>query len=120
MERGDKNKFDNGKLMWDLLPLSMVEPIVKVLTYGAKKYRPNSWQCVRHGRDRYYAAMLRHIRDWQSGEFYDPESGLPHLAHAACNMIFLLWLTRNDGPAVVVKQQSLVEDVLFKQEELPL
>jgi len=28
---------------------------------------------------------------WQSGERFDKESGLPHLAHVACNAIFLLW-----------------------------
>lgn len=97
MLRGDKYKHDDGKLMWDLLPLEMVKPIVEVLTFGAKKYSPNSWQLVKEGKKRYYAAMMRHISDWQSGEFFDQESGLPHLAHAACNMIFLLWLTRDDA-----------------------
>jgi len=43
-------KHDDGKLMWDLLPLDAVEQIVEIMTYGAKKYAPNNWQKVRSNR----------------------------------------------------------------------
>ena len=91
MIRGDEKKFDGGKLMWDLLPLGQVKKIVAVLTYGAKKYKPHQWKEVEDGENRYYAAMMRHIEAWQSGEKTDPESGLSHLAHAACCLIFTMF-----------------------------
>ena len=84
-------KHDTGKLRWDLLPLGTAEPIVHVLTFGAVKYGPNNWKRVRPFRDRYYAALMRHLKAWQSGEKLDPETQLPHLAHAGCCLIFLLW-----------------------------
>jgi hypothetical protein len=96
MERGDKFKLDNGKLMWDLLPLKLVEPVVAVLTYGAKKYKPHSWRRVRNGKQRYWAALMRHLVDYQNGEILDKESGLPHLWHAACNIVFLMAFTDNE------------------------
>lgn len=39
---------------------------------------------------RFYSAALRHDTAWQSGAKTDNETGLSHLAHAACNRMFLL------------------------------
>jgi len=87
-------KFDGDKLRWDLIPLESVEEIVKVISFGAKKYAPNNWRKVKDGRERYYAALLRHLTAWRKGEDLDPESGLPHLAHIGCNVIFLMNLKK--------------------------
>ncbi len=89
-------KYDQGKDRWDLLPFGTVKQIVKVLTFGAKKYEDNSWQEVDGGRKRYYAAAMRHMDAWWGGEKSDPESGLHHLSHAACCMLFLIWLDNKD------------------------
>ena len=83
-------KYDGGKLRMDLLPFGPVEEIVKVLTFGAKKYSDNNWMIVPDAVKRYEAAMLRHISAYKRGEELDPESGLKHLAHAGCCLLFLL------------------------------
>lgn len=88
--RGDTTKFDAGKPMWDLLDLKVIERIVEVLTYGAHKYAPNGWRSVPDADKRYHAALMRHLAAYQSGEYFDEETGLTHLAHAACNIYFLL------------------------------
>lgn len=93
---GEGKKFDNGKPRWDLLPLKIVEKIVEILTFGAEKYDANNWQNVEPFKERYFAALLRHIADWQAGEIFDKESGKPHLAHAACCLIFLMWGEENE------------------------
>jgi hypothetical protein len=82
-------KFDTEKDRWDLLPLALINDTVKVITFGAKKYGPNNWQHVNNGKERYYAALMRHIVAYRQGELVDSESGLSHLAHAMCNLIFL-------------------------------
>lgn len=41
------NKFDNGKLRYDLLPFASIDEVVKVLTFGAEKYVDNNWQLVK-------------------------------------------------------------------------
>lgn len=76
---------------WHLLPWDSVRQVVQVLAYGAKKYAPNNWQKVPDARERYFSAAERHLIAWQQGEDRDFESGLPHLAHAACCLLFLLW-----------------------------
>lgn len=89
-------KFDTGKLRWDLLPLECIEDCVKVLTMGANKYAPNNWQKVEGANERYYAALLRHLSAWRQGEEIDPESGVSHLGHIMCNVIFLSWLEKQN------------------------
>ncbi len=87
-------KFDKNKLIWSLLPLTVLRDVVKVLMLGAKKYAPNNWKYVKPAI-RYFDACMRHLDAWQGGERQDPESGLSHLAHAICCLIFLLWHEKN-------------------------
>lgn len=89
-EQGRKDDFD--KLRYDLLPDGPIQEIVEVLTFGAKKYAPDNWRKVEDGHSRYYAALQRHLAAWRMGERNDPESGLTHLAHAACCLLFLIEL----------------------------
>jgi hypothetical protein len=83
-------KHDAGKRRWDLLPWDAVAAAVDVLGFGAQKYGAHSWRAVPGARERYFAACIRHLHAWWKGEMLDPESGLPHLAHALCCVLFLL------------------------------
>ncbi len=87
MEKG--LKYDEGKQRWDLLDWGIVKGIVKVLTYGATKYKPNSWQTIENAKERYFAALMRHLIAYREGERVDPESGISHLNHCATNISFL-------------------------------
>jgi hypothetical protein len=82
-------KDDGGKPRWDLLPFEALSHVVDVLTFGAKKYAPDNWRQVDGWRWRYFRAGLGHLVAWWRGEKLDQESGLPHLAHAACCVLFL-------------------------------
>lgn len=90
-------KFDHGKPRYDLLPPKALAMVVRVLTYGANKYEPNNWKHVRGARWRYFRAVMTHLWQWWMGELIDGESGLPHLAHAACNILFLLGFQMEDA-----------------------
>jgi len=83
-------KHDQGKPQWDLVPWAAQGEVVEVLTFGADKYGPENWRQVDNSRRRYFAAALRHTIAWFKGEKRDPESGLHHLAHAICCLLFLL------------------------------
>jgi hypothetical protein len=91
-QTGTGRKYDGGKRRFDLIPWEVLDALADVLTFGAVKYEPNNWQHVPDGRNRYYAALVRHLQAWRSGERNDPESGMPHLAHAFICLAFLLWL----------------------------
>lgn len=82
-------KHDSGKLLWDLLPWHATEEVVEVLTYGARKYTPNNWRNA-EGTSRFFAAAMRHIVSYITGQKRDPETGIHHLAHAICNLMFII------------------------------
>jgi hypothetical protein len=81
-------KHDQDKLDYSLVPFGALDEVVKVLTYGAKKYDRHNWQYV--DETRYQAALMRHFSSYMQGERYDPETGIDHLAHMACSVLFLL------------------------------
>ncbi|WP_078705326.1 dATP/dGTP diphosphohydrolase domain-containing protein [Bartonella sp. WD16.2] len=82
-------KDDAHKSRVDLIPPSALFAIGHVLAVGARKYGANNW---RNGMNwsRLHGAALRHLLAWFDGEDKDPESGLSHLAHAACCLLFLM------------------------------
>ena len=82
-------KFDGGKLEYGLLPPLALEETVKVLTFGAQKYERDNWQKVPDAKRRYFDALQRHVWAWKQGEQFDPESGIHHLGHAMCCLMFL-------------------------------
>ncbi len=82
-------KDDSNKLRYDLLPFKAIKGLVKVLTFGAKKYTVNGWKTVPNAKQRYLAALLRHISSIELGEKIDPESGLRHIDHVLTNAAFL-------------------------------
>jgi hypothetical protein len=90
-------KLDATKPRWSLLPSGTIAQVIAVLEYGAKKYAVNNWIEVPDAKTRYYDAAMRHLDAWHRGEVNDEESGLPHLAHAACCLLFLMWF---DGKSV--------------------
>jgi len=82
-------KYDSEKIRVELLPYNALLEIAKVMTIGATKYGDNNW---RKGMlwSRLYGACLRHLIAWYEGQDRDEETGLLHLAHAGCCILFLI------------------------------
>lgn len=60
--------------------------VAEVSTFGAEKYCEGGWLSVVRGKSRYTDALLRHLLA-EKCEYIDPDSGLPHAAHAAWNAL---------------------------------
>lgn len=82
-------KFDENKLPLHLLSTEALLQTAAVLKFGADKYAAHNWRGG-FAWSRPLAAAMRHILAYNAGEDKDPESGLSHLAHAACCIMFLL------------------------------
>lgn len=82
-------KHDQEKPDMSLLSNIALVKIAEVMTFGKKKYSAHNW---RGGFtwSRPAAAAARHLFAWIGGEDKDPETGLSHLAHCACCIMFLL------------------------------
>ena len=90
-DRADQSaKTDAGKIRPTLVPPALVEAVAAVREYGCSKYHdPNNWRRVEP--QRYRDAAYRHwLAYLKNPEACDPESGLPHLWHLACNAAFLI------------------------------
>ena len=90
IDMSEGRKFDSEKPKLYLLPPKSIIEIGKVLTYGAEKYDAENWRKVDDLQNRYTSAALRHIFAHIDGEKLDEETGLSHLAHAMCCLLFKL------------------------------
>lgn len=101
-------KYDQGKTRLDLIPTELIEGVGRVLTFGANKYSEDDWRGFKSSdHKRLIGAAMRHMEAYRGGEYLDPESGLPHLAHIATNCGFLLAL---DKPVDISKYAGSVAE----------
>ena len=88
------HKKDMGKPRLDLIPGAPIEWIGWVLLYGIQKYGYESEGFEQHWREvenyRLYGSVMRHLMAYAAGEQKDPESNLPHLAHALTTLMQLV------------------------------
>lgn len=82
-------KNDQGKPPLHLLDPEFLIGTAAVLDFGQRKYSAWNWARGTFAWSRLYSALLRHLLAFWSGEEIDSESGLPHLDHAACCLMFL-------------------------------
>lgn len=88
---GQGKKFDHGKARISILQGKAFEQVMKVGEMGAVKYGDHNY---RKGMPvtKYINAAFRHVFiEWLfKGIDLDDESGLPHLAHGAWNILSAL------------------------------
>ena len=80
---------NDGKVRWDLLPYDALNSVADVLSDGAGEHGDRNWE-KGFPWTSVFASLMRHMSAWLLGEDLDGKSGKPHLAHAACNILFLL------------------------------
>jgi hypothetical protein len=109
-------KFDSDKPDYSLVPFEALDEVVKVLTYGANKYDRFNWEKVEDIR--YQAAALRHISAYMQGEKYDPETGINHLAHAVCSLLFLTQFDLNSKKESTQLNFNFSENTVYNDVEV--
>ena len=81
------SKFDDGKARMDLLDSEWIEGVAHVLRHGAGRYGAQNWRRgLKHSRT--LGAALRHIFAYLRGEDNDKETGMSHVYHASCELMF--------------------------------
>lgn len=80
-------KYDQDKNQLELLSPLWLFGVGRVLTFGAKKYAAHNWRAGLK-QSKLLGASLRHILAYLGGEDKDPESGISHLYHASCCLMF--------------------------------
>lgn len=85
---------NRGKARLSLVPSCLEKAVAEVIYRSSKqgggKYPLHNWRKGLPWSEVAESGM-RHLKAFaQEGEDFDPESGLHHLKHAACNIAFLL------------------------------
>jgi len=91
--------YSAGKLDYTLLPLPMLDGMVRILQDACEakadgtpaKYSRFNWQHVENGEAEYRKSALRHEAALQAGEDIDPESGRPHEYHRNVDFLISTW-----------------------------
>lgn len=81
-------RYNQGKLEYSMLDLTKLQECVKVLMFGKQKYARDNWKKGMNTSS-IIDSLMRHLSAIQNGEVIDPESGLSHLGHLQCNILFL-------------------------------
>jgi hypothetical protein len=87
-------KHAEGKPMLHLIPAAPIHILARIYEWGINnKYRRNSWKefSLEKAQDDLIPAAMRHIDAYREGEYLDPQTKLPHLAHAMWNLVTVLW-----------------------------
>lgn len=93
-------KYDQNKPKLSQFPREAMEAVAEVMEYGARKYGSGTWSRVEI--QRYIDAGVRHLYAMQDIDEngkecinlskLDEESGLEHLYHLACNVVYAVAL----------------------------
>jgi hypothetical protein len=85
-------RFNEGKVRWSLVDYASLEPMIRVLMYGAGKYDDHNWKKGLVHKE-VLECLQRHLAALMDGETHDKESGLPHIGHVMCNAMFYSYFT---------------------------
>lgn len=87
---GSTARANGGKVRYSLVPMHLLYGAAKVFVFGMKKYAEWNWTKGSNWSSA-FDSLLRHLlKWWYCGEDLDEESGLHHLDHAMCNLLFLI------------------------------
>ena len=86
-------RYNTGKPKLSFVHPIIMEEIARVMEYGAKKYARDNW---RKGLpiNSIIDSALRHLMDFKEGSTYDKESNETELGHAACNIMFAMYVLK--------------------------
>jgi hypothetical protein len=85
-----KREAGNKKPQLVLMPPIAEELTCKVMSFGAERYGPWNWRASGVDVATYISAIKRHLAAIHNGEWLDPDSGLPHMAHVAASACIVL------------------------------
>jgi len=114
-QEGVGTKLDQGKLRYDLIAPESLKDFARVLSWGAFKYSDNNWKKVKDPRERYYAALMRHLEAFRLGELENKEehNGKKftghHLSSVLCCAYFLLQMD-------IEAEEYIIPDDIFDKD----
>ena len=96
LKREQALRYNSNKLEWHNFPLFLIEPLIRVSHFGARKYE--TYNFLKGAPiNQYLDSLKRHLAAFESpyeGDD-DSESGQSHLSHIAWNALVALHVLKN-------------------------
>ena len=90
MNEFTKDSMSQRKPIFSAISPKFTLGMAEVLAFGAEKYGRDNWkQCSKDQMHLYWDAFERHVNAYKRGEENDQETGMSHISHAACNLMFI-------------------------------
>lgn len=89
-------RYNANKLDWSLVHNQALEPMVRVLMFGAEKYSPDNWKKGMPKKE-ILNSLRRHVNDLMDGIEFDKDSGLHQIGHIMCNCMFYSFFEQGLG-----------------------
>lgn len=125
--KDEARRYNTGKPKYSLLDKEFLEEFTKVMTYGYNKYttKDDQGNVLSTGRDNWRKGLSwsdtidslnRHLAEFRDRELFDSESGLHHMAHIACNAMFLHYYSKHrrefdDMPTIPLHEKRIGLDI---------
>jgi hypothetical protein len=88
-------RYNEGKTEWSLIDWPSIECLARVLMFGKSKYQRDNWKKGWRKQD-LVDSLMRHTIAIASGEDFDSEHGLPHVAGVMFNAMALEYCRLNN------------------------
>ena len=86
-----------GKEDMTAAPIEALLDIQPIVEFGKEKYGYRDWASLgEEGKRHLLSSSIRHLCKSMEAEL-DEDSGLPHINHAACNLLMLIALKRKEN-----------------------
>lgn len=89
-QRNPKDLLGVKKPPLHLVPAALVLWVSQIFKFSAVKYGPYNWREKKVLKSIYIDAIERHLLSLKDGEWFDPETKKPHVAHIGANCAILL------------------------------
>jgi 5'(3')-deoxyribonucleotidase len=125
--KDEARRYNSNKPKYSLLDKEFLEEFTKVMTYGHNKYtvKDDQGNIISTGRDNWRKGLSwsdtidslnRHLAEFRDRELFDSESKLHHMAHIACNAMFLHYYSKHrrefdDMPTIPLHEKRIGLDI---------
>ena len=106
-------RFNEGKPKTSLVHYKSLEPLVRVLEFGADKYGAFNWKKPPETDTQHLESLSRHLFALMDGEEYDNESKMHHIGHIMANaMMYSYHMNNNkESDSTTVKEAITAPEV---------
>lgn len=107
-------RFNENKPKWSLIHYKSLEPMIRVLEFGEKKYGAFNWQKPGLEPKEILESLQRHLASLMDGQDLDKETKLHHIGHIMSNAMMYSYHNVINNPKSQFSKEKVPVISLFR------